>query len=175
MDKHGPNGGLQQLPDLQTNNIATLAQNAALNVNNGYNTSITKPFLMKRYHIMARLHGFTVGDDASYMWGLARGDLTVAEIAAAIIQATQDPEDPITTDDAGIRSRIIWQSLRELRPGGDGTQMHLDEFIHIGGRDGIPFNETEGWQEFIFNHGLSPTTGARIDCFGVAEGVWLDG
>ncbi len=175
MDKHGPNGGLQQLPDFQTNSIGTLAQNASLVVNNAYNTNITKAFLMKRYHAMVRLSGFTVTDDASYIWGLARGNLTVSEIAAAIIQATVDPEDPITSDDAGIRSRIIWQSLREIPRDGDGTSGTLDEFIHIGGRDGIPFNENEGWQEFIHNHGLSPTTGGRVVTFGVAEGVWLNG
>ncbi len=172
---HEGNKGLQQLPDNSSITMSTLANLTALLVSSAYNGTITKTFLMKRYHYMMRLIGLTASDDVMLLVGIARGTLTVAEIATAIVQQTVNPEDPITSDDQSIRSRILWQSLRLLRTVGDGTVMDLDEFIHIGARGGIPFNETEGWNTFVFNIGGTMATGATLFDFSIAEGVWLNG
>lgn len=156
---------------LNSDALATLAADTALIVNATFSTGLTRTFLLKFLDYHVRVVAGTPGE--SVIVGLAIGQATIAEIAAALTGNITDPSDAVSLTTMAARAAIIWPSVRilDLSPTGGAK---LEERIPMG-KKGIPLQEENGMQIFVYNPSTSSlTTGALLNGIVGLTGVWLD-
>ncbi len=170
-----PHGLVVQNETISDAALGALAARASVTLGNAFN-GITATFLMKRFRIWIRLKGITSGEGFPFLVGIARGDATQAEIAAAMLEGnTSGPSDTtqmLTQDNAFV---VVQKTVRALNPGGiDPTQGSLSIDIKMPGKNGVPFPEGSGWQVFIYNADDDAlTTGGTVQGQAQYWGVWL--
>ncbi len=170
-----PHGLVIQNETISDLALGTLGGRTALTLGTAYN-GITATFLMKRFRIWVQLKGVTAGEGFPFLVGIARGDATATEIAAALNEGnTSGPQDTtqvLTQDESFV---VIQKTVRALFTGGiDNTQGNLAIDISMPGKNGVPFAEGSGWQTFIYNADDDAlTTGSTIQGQSQFWGVWL--
>ncbi len=152
--------------------LDTLAANAALQVEGGHATGMLNGFLMKKVRALIALQ--VVDAEDLIIVGMARGGATVTEIKTAIEMQQLDRS---RQDQANVRV-VLFETLEQLYAGpvvAGGQQMLLAEVeVSLGGGKGIPFDEGEGWQWFVYNWGNgAQVAGAIISIDATYYGAWL--
>ena len=148
--------------------LGTLAATTALQVINAKAQTGIRPFLMKKVITNAVLRDPDADDIITI--GIARGESSLSEIeqAMSVNQLTRD--DP---DQALVR-HVLHETLRmfPVRTAGEAAYLHYE--VSVGGGGGIPFDEDEGWQVFVFNSAnTAQVAGALIAANLTYYGVWL--
>ncbi len=151
-----------------TFSTGALAAGTALLVTGDMDTEFDAPFLVKSVDIHWGWLTSTAAD--VLIMGLAQGDMSAAEIGAALGQALTDPFDVGERGALTTARGIFWETVRILDA---VTQRVRTERISIGGGKGIPIAEVKGINQFIFNHGGGALTDANGAMLTVIKGVWL--
>ncbi len=163
--------GIQQMAEPIDNvPLLTLGSRTALQLSNDF-TSIAATFLMRRIRYFLMLHSVTT-DEGPFIVGVARGDATVAEIAAAILEGnTVGPSDTTQMLQSDTPWAVAQNSVELLFPADSLGQYHTR-----GGwkKIGIPWPEGTGWQLFVMNlDGDALITGSEMQGLVQTQGVWL--
>ncbi len=123
---------------------------------------------------MLMAEGIT-SSEGPFAFAMAPGDVSAAEAAAAILEGnTAGPDDTTQTRTQDNAYNIIQKTYKMFsvpRTAGEDAWLVLD--MKLPGR-GLPFNEDQGWNYFIFN--LDPaalTTGVVVKGNVQLMGVWL--
>ncbi len=156
--------------------LGTLAANTAIVLNNAFNNP-SNSFLMKRVRYFLQFIGRTLTDDGPILVGIANGNASLAEIAAAMLEGnTVGPAD-ITETLTQDESWVVYQNtVVPFVTRGDGSEAQTDgKWIAFGGKNGIPAIENSGWQLFAFNAGQGAlSTGSNVSGNTQIQGVWLN-
>ncbi len=153
-------------------NLSTLAAGAAILV--GTKLAMTDDFRMLRSEVQAHLAGGTAGDVEGLIFGLADGDLTVAEIAATILaNGPLDANDIVT---GNIAMRPVWNMGVAITnfDGTDGFYQGEANSPMLIVKPRWTFSATKSWNWFVFNDtGSALTTGASTFILAKNFGVWV--
>ncbi len=164
--------GIQTLPESMRTALATLATDTALEINSSYGSALTRSILLKQIRIYYGILDGTAGD--AVITGFCRGDMSLAQIAAALSSALVDPKVLSQSDEFALRNGIYWQTVRLLQ-GQASALSTINETISIGGKKGIPVEKGIGMKMFAFNPaGSSFTTGAVIAGGYSLVGIFLE-
>ncbi len=170
-----PHGLVIQNETISDVALGALGGRSAITLGSAFN-GILSTFLMKRYRIWIDLEGVTSGEGFPFLVGLARGDATVTEIAAAMNEGnTAGPGDTtqvLTQDNSFV---VVQKTVRAMhRDQADLTRSHLTIDMKMPGKNGVPFLEGAGWRSFIYNADDDVlTTGATVQGQAQYWGVWL--
>ncbi len=152
--------------------LSTLANQAVILI--GTKLGILKDFRMLKAELRAHLRNLTPGDGMGLIIGLADGDLTNSEIAAAILaNAPLGPNDIVGTQVAERFNMLL--SVAE----GDLAETQVLFKNENGGpiivvKPRWTFATTKSWNWFIFNGGgTALATGATVRITTKCYGVWL--
>ncbi len=149
--------------------LATLDTVTALSIESTHGTAMLNAYLMK--HVRAALSLETPDvDDGPFLVGMARGGASITEIKAAIENADLDRN---RQGQANIRV-VLFETVRmfgSTESSATGPFIEMD--VSLGGGKGIPFDEGEGWQWFIYNMGSQLVAGSFINLFASYAGAWL--
>lgn len=147
--------------------LVTLAADTAIKLTS--NISIAEDFRMLRAEVWAHVDGLTAGEGDGLTIGIANGDLSVTEIAEALLV-----DGPVNRNDRVKQERAerfvkVFGSLNDLQHlfrGENGGHMLIV-------KPRWTFANPEGWDLFIFNNGLALTTGATVRLIATYYGLWL--
>ncbi len=163
-----------RIQNLTVSNIAlgTLAARTAAQLSSQFGTSLTRTFLIKKIKYALFISGIT-GGEGPFTAGLAPGDASLAEIAAAFDEInTVGPSDLTqerTQDNVWNVSQNSWVSFESKA---NATEAELHEEMPL--KNGIPAREAQGVQLALFNHdGSALTTGAVVKGTVQLWGVWM--
>ncbi len=123
--------------------------------------------------ISANIVGLTSGEGSNLIFGMANGELTAAEIEECI-EAT----GPVDRNDRLAQERAERQ-VRVLGVSGPIDNSTTRKIIGEGGSpvliDKFPwtYSNPEGWQFFLYNLGITLTTGATLEMIATHYGVWV--
>ncbi len=150
---------MDQLPLAISQALATLAANTGIRVVQGTQTQNYKAMSLK---CVASVIGLTVGD-GPFLWGLASGELTLAEIEEYLEGVPTSRRDVPAVEQVKRAVQVL---------GGLGperlTEWKTEQIILPTWREGI------GFSIWIYNQGPSMTTGATFKLRGRTFGRWLD-
>ncbi len=172
---HG-HGLKQQTISIGVITLGTLAGKTALQLDASM-AILDRTFLMKRVRYFLQLVGRTAADDGPLLVGLARGDASLQEIQDAILEA--NPNGPADTTQALTEDNawIVYQNTVVafvFRAALTEAQPHRSDWIDFGGKNGIPTQEGNGFQLFVFNaRAGSLATGSSVNGLMQVQGVWL--
>lgn len=149
--------------------LGTLANVTALVFESTHGTGMLNAYLMKR--VQASLTIVTAdANDGPFVIGMARGGATVTEIKAAIEMAQLDRS---RQQQADVRV-VLHETLRMAHFPTSGNEANIQVIQEsLGGGKGIPFDEGEGWQWFIYNLGPAQIAGAFVFLEASYWGAWL--
>ncbi len=157
--------------------LSTLTANQAIIINTQFGSGLSRSFLMKKLR-MYGLTAFVDEGDGNLCYGLAKGDATVAEIAAAMNEfnanGPEDTTETLTEDEVWtvIQNSLVWGKPSGEADGASGSHdITFDGEISFG--KGIPAVEDQGVSIFVYNGGPSMTTGALASVHAQIYGVWL--
>ncbi len=137
-------------------------------------SALDHKMLLKRVKIMIGLHGMTAGNVSRLIVGCAIGDISVADIQAALDLVVLKEGTVSWAETQGIARRILWETVRQVVPNGDGTTGTATITTSLGGGKGIPLQENQGMSIFMANvSGNNLDTGGLVATSGVAYGVPL--
>ncbi len=164
-----------QVQNIPVNDLAlsTLASRAALLLASTFGTTLKNTFLVKKVKFFLHLVGAANGEAENILIGIAKGDATAAEMAAALNEInTVGPEDTtqvLTSDNVWT----IWQnSVQQMKSDGTGVNAGVEKEITLG--KGMPAISEQGIQIFAYNNdGTLLTTGGVINGLVQLWGVWL--
>ncbi len=162
---------------LQTTPIAllTLAGSTTILISSSLvGANLDHKMLLKRVKVMIGLHGVTAGEVSRLIVGCAIGDISVADIQAALDLAVLKEGAVTWAETQGIARRVLWETVRQVVPNGDGTTGTATITTSLGGGKGIPLQENQGMSIFLSNvSGNALTTGGLTATSGVVYGVPL--
>ncbi len=152
--------------------LGTLGSRTAAVLSAQFGTTIDRTFLIKKMTMSILASGITAGE-GPFSIGLANGDATLGEIAAAYDEInTVGPSDTTqerTQDNVWNISQNSWKNM-EFKSTGAIAELHGE----IKFPKGIPALENKGVQLALFNHdGSALTTGTVIKGTVQLWGVWL--
>ncbi len=155
--------------------LGTLAQNAGLIIATA--PAILERFRMLRSDLFAVVTNIVAGELGGLELYLADGDLTLAEIEAAI--ELNGPLGPNDTVNEAIAQRPVFRvGANGLTTDGSANS----EAIHLLNEMGGPllsvkprwtFARTKSWNWVVYNNGPAPTTGASVKINAKNFGVWV--
>ncbi len=170
-----PTEGIQILPEAIRAGTGALATDTSVILSTAYGgTTLTRTFLWKQLSVQFGWEGGNDGDHV--ILGFSRGDVTVAELTAALATAIPDPTDASNWDDFVNTGFIYWQTLHMLSTESTDSNAHVwNETIKIGGSKGIPLKKDEGVQLFAFNPSNNALNSGTV-LLGTFQlkGIWLD-
>ncbi len=161
--------------EVKTQALGTLNNQVALLI--GTKVALTEEFRMLKSQISAFAQGMTDGDIEGLHFGLAHGDLSVAEIAAVLVA---EPTSSAEIDENQVALRPVW-----LIGALDANQSAVSGyFVDLWG-NGSPagmvikprwtFKRTTSWNWFIWNNtGSNLQTGGTVRMVAKSFGMWLD-
>ncbi len=140
-------------------------------------SAITATFLMHRLRYFLQYVARTADDDGPLLVGIAKGDASLAEIAAAMIEANTigpgDTSQVLTQDETWV---VYQNTVKAFNmSGGVAAERFVgDDWIKFGGKNGIPALEGTGFQLFAFNAGSGAlSTGSSVNGLVHVQGRWL--
>lgn len=160
-----------------------LAANTAVILDTTLGSNLSAGFLSKRmhYHLSFVPAATAVGEDVVII-GIASGDPTVAEIAAALAETYVNPNDATVIARAAEKRLIWWETLRtvgfitpNISPVDITHQRIIDEMFSLGGGKGLPMLEEKGAVLFAYNPDSATALANGILVKGIYahQGVWL--
>ncbi len=159
--------------------LGTLAGRTALSLNTTM-AAIQQAFLMKRFRYLIQLVGRTTDDDGPLVLCLARGDASLAEVAAAMIEQNTIGREDTTQSLTEDESWVVFQNsvVPFVYVGGNSTGVPahwaVSPWVSMGGKNGIVATEENGWSLFVFNAGSGAlSTGSSLNGICQIQGVWL--
>ncbi len=172
---HG-HGLVNQSLTVDTVALGTLAARTAVIINTQFSAP-TNSFLLKRARYFLQLSGRSTADDGPILVGMAHGDATASEIAAAMVERNVNGPDDITSMLDQDTAWVVYQnSVKPFIIRGDQTygQVEISDWFQPGGQKGIPLIEGSGMVLFAFNSGSGAlTTGSNVNGLTMVQGVWL--
>lgn len=150
--------------------LGTLANSTGLFI--GTKLATLERFRMLKTEVFASVTALSSGDGTGLYFGLADGDLTLAEVEAAIeANGPLGPNDPIAEE---ISERPVWIF------GALSHELSTEAIFHnmeggdiMVGKPRWTFARTKSWNWFVYNMGAAPTTGATIRMRSKSFGVWV--
>lgn len=151
--------------------LGTLLTATALSVESGHGTGLLQSFLMKKVMANIYIDNGTPGQ-GPILVGMAQGDKSVSEIKSALEQIELERD---LVDQATIKG-VLHETLRMITFGhtiDGGNVVHMN--VSLGGGKGIPFEEGDGWQWFVYNvgSGALATTAPAFHMDATYYGVFL--
>ncbi len=136
--------------------------------------AIADDFRMLKSQVSALATAIATGEAVGLMFGLADGDLSAVEVAAAVqAQGPLDSNDSVTAD---VAMRPVWLL------GAIDTNERTNRAFFRGAEDSTllvakprwTFGTTKSWNWFVFNHsGATLTTGLTVRVIAKNFGVWI--
>lgn len=147
--------------------LGALASGAA--VKQGTPLAIEEDFRMLKYDVWLQIEG-TIQSDEGWLIGIADNELSVTEIAEAIVvDGPLDRNDRLKEEQA-TRPVFVLGSMPQV---GQGNH-NVGHWAHIEGTLRWSFSDAEGFTLFAFNaSGVPLTTGAVIKVIAKYYGVWI--
>lgn len=150
--------------------LGALAQAAGIII--GTKLATLERFRMIKTEVYATITGLTTGEGTGLIFGLADGDLSLAEIEAAI--ELSGPLGPNDTVDEAIADRFTMLMGAIDRETGTEAIFENDEGGHLMMRTvRWTFARTKGWNFFCYNLGATITTGTVLSIRVKNFGVWV--
>ncbi len=159
--------GLQMGALRATVSTGAVGAGSAIILAGDMDTEFDAPFLIKSVDTHWAWLSITASD--TVILGIAQGDMSAAEIAAALLQAITDPFDVAEKGALTTARGIFWETLQIF----SSTERSATKRISIGGGKGIPIAEVKGFNHFLFNQGGGTLTDANLAMMTVIKGVWL--
>jgi len=162
---------IQQAEAVDNVALSTLASLTSLQLSNLF-VNITATFLMKRVRYYLMIHSIAT-DEGPFCVGVAHGNATQAEIAAAITEGNPNGPSDVTQRLGEDAAWVVAQNTVVFPQDLTGGQFFTNgEWMSLG--KGIPWPEDAGWQIFIMNlDGTALTTGGEVQGIVQSQGVWL--
>ncbi len=174
---HVGSGLVVQNDSLLTVSLGTLAAQTPIILTGGImSTSLAHSFLVKKIKINLHLDTVVPSEGPFYV-GMAFGDATVGEIQGGLQEAnTSGPHDTTQVRTQDNAFNIVQMSLTAGEQQVESsTVSHWNFRNEISFGKGIPFQEGQGWNWFVYNAGNGAlTTGSGINGHCQAMGVWLN-
>ncbi len=136
--------------------------------------TLREDFRMLKSEIFAHVDVLTAGEGQGLLLGIANDDLSAAEIAACIVtDGPTDNSDRIKVETANRNVKLLSSAILQDVA---GTSRHFF------GENGSPmitskhrwtYSNPEGWAFFIFNDGLTLTTGSAVRLVATHFGMWV--
>ncbi len=150
--------------------LGALSQSAGIII--GTNLATLERYRMLRCEMIATVIGLTTGEGTGLLFGLADGDLTLAEIEAAI--ETNAPVGPNDTIGAEVAQRPVWFMGAVDRETGTEAIFENENGGHmLVIKPRWTFARTKSWNFFVYNLGAAITTGATVSIRDKLFGVWV--
>ncbi len=134
--------------------------------------NLGRAFLLKSYRVMGHALVANLSDKA--VFGLAYGDATIAQIAAAMSVTENNTQDAqaYRIDQANVRVVIDFMALPAVETVGALGAINWDVKLP---KAGLPCNEGDGFQTFIWNPdgGSAFSNGPVVLATSRIQGVWL--
>ncbi len=151
--------------------IGTLAAFAALKI--GTAPATLERFRIIKSELIASITGITAGELNNLYLGLSDGDLTLAELEAAI--ENNGPLGPNDSVSEAVSMRPVWwfgvshhnETLTEITFENENGGYILEKTIRW------TFSRTKSWSWFVYNMGAAPMTGATLSLRAKNFGVWV--
>ena len=150
--------------------LLALANSAGILI--GTNLATLERFRIIKLEVWASITGLTTGEGTSLLFGIADGDLTLAEIEAAI--ENNGPVGPNDSVSIAVSERLIFllgaidretgtEAIFENQTGGHMMEKNIR----------WTFARTKSWNFFVYNIGNILTTGASCQLRAKSFGVWV--
>jgi len=149
--------------------LGALGGGSAILIATGQGTMLSA-FRMLKSKIAGQVTGLTSGEaKGQLMLGIANGNLTLAEIEAAIeSNGPVDRSDRVLTE---LAERAVFYIGRFMPPGVVATDFMFGDFEP---KVRWSFGETDGWNFFVHNlDATALTTGATVRLKATHFGVWI--
>ncbi len=129
-------------------------------------------FRILKTEVFATVTGLTSGEGTGLLFGLADGDLTLAEIDASI--EADGPLGPNDQQGEEVSMRPVWIMGAIDRETGTEAIFENEQGGHkLTLNPRWTFARSKGWNWFVYNLGATITTGATINCRMKSFGVWV--
>ncbi len=135
----------------------------------GSGITLSEDFRLLKMESWAHVDGLTAGEGDGLLIGIANGELTVGEIAEAILADGPSDRNDRVKQERSERFVKVFGSLNDLQHlfrGENGGHMLIC-------KPRWSFSDPEGWDLFIFNNGTQLTTGATAKLVATYYGLWL--
>lgn len=151
--------------------LVTLANNTALTLGSGI--TITQNLFLTALECLGQVDGLTAGEGAGLMLGIANRDLSVSEIAEAlVVDGPLDLNDKVKAERAS-RFVKLFGALGTV--GGTGIAFRGENggLLMKCNPKWLFTAASNGFQMFIWNNGVALTTGATARIQNVFYGSWV--
>ncbi len=158
------------IKESRTQALGALANSAGILI--GTKLATLERFRMLKTEVMASIVSLTSGEGSGLWMGLADGDLSLAEIEAAI-----ESNGPLGPNDS-VQEAIADRFIMILGAGDIEVATEYLFHNHNGGHlmTATPrwtFARTKSWNWFVYNQGTVLTTGATVNIKVKDFGVWV--
>ncbi len=157
----------------QTIALGGLADDAAIKLSA---LVMEEDFRMLKSEIMCVINNLTTLEGQGLYLGIANNELTVAEIAAAIVTGGPLNRNDRGTVETAMRNVKLFAALAAQA---FATQVERQMVNESGGplitiKHRWTYSDPEGWCWFVFNGtGAALTTGASVELTATSFGVWV--
>ncbi len=150
--------------------LGTLANQTGLLI--GTKIATVERFRMLKTEVTSSVIDATAGELGGLVFGLADGDLTLAEIEAAIeVTGPLGPNDITSTN---VAMRPVWfMGGITVPPGTDGLFLNEEGGPTMESKPRWTFASIKSWNFFVYNMGAALTTGATVIIKSKSFGVWV--
>ncbi len=150
--------------------LGGLANNVAIAI--GTKLATLERYRMIKLELWASMIGLTGGEGDALIIGIADGDLSIAEIEAAI--ESNGPLGPNDAIQAPIAERLV------ILLGGIDHEIGTEALFH-NNEGGFmmsktirwTFARTKSWEFFVYNLGTTLTSGSTVQIRAKSFGVWV--
>ncbi len=138
------------------------------------NLVLGEDFRMLKAEVQAWMDGLTSGEADDIYFGIANGELSIAEIAAAISTDGPNDRNDRAAEELAMRNVRLFGVLRLQESAAiKGPFVDRSDSALMEHRIRWTYSNPEGWNYFVFNNGTILTTGSSIRMLAKNYGVWV--
>lgn len=170
MSKFSENGAMIR-ERIVSSALGALANSAAVIVNG---LTLQEDFRLLKSEMFVNITALTGGEASGLIFGIANGELTIAEIEEAI-----EANGPLDLNDRLLKERATRNVKLLAGQGTDRAESTQERFVNDEGGPKIvskhrwTYSNPEGWNYFVYNTGGSLTTGGLLHVTATHFGLWL--